>query len=677
MGNAHSSSESAGTSTDDIHTFSVLPTYYDAYGNRLSPGDTVLLVNLNRTEYNGKNGVVRNFGGGRTIVDLSGTEETKSFRPINCLVLDVSVIDTIFLLREKTKRRNQAEQEIVEIRAQLEMINSLVTGSSKKHSDLWKAINELGVEGLNSLFEFPSERSSFDPHDFQAFTSSVLSIFTEVHSRIRALANKIEESSHFFFTENNHDPVFAAQIANLSLLKKRVELARTKYNTIAEITSKKGKFSFKSSHINPEDQLRVKGMGSVNLTETKTSSSSWTSEPLDCGLVRLCDPILQQRNEDQNSILWTSKKPQAGLSSEDYAKDKHFVAQILKGLGQQQGLIVSLYDSTLSENFCRVDDLQFLSSIASDNYTDAKHIQKLKLSKPDAEWDDIDIMYILEDTIATTHFTSSMKHRLARVFGVHADDVLILDICQGCVEVHFTIANSAPVLEPADLENKMRNEFQTYVDAFVHHLSRHANFDINTLVLAPGPCKAFDNTKCKSFLLGPPGKQRKYHQPEGWTRIGLKVLGNYQDDTWLHPFRHPGNWYRAFHGTGRTGLEAVPQICKSREEGGGFKVSKEGKGKLQEAGVYVTPHSEYLLWRDGNMGGDYACKVDVNFEDNTSKQYRVAIQCAVNPQKIIREGFPFKQGSVGAKKYGRENREWLVDGGANVRPYGIIFYPVL
>ena len=33
------------------------------------------------------------------------------------------------------------------------------------------------------------------------------------------------------------------------------------------------------------------------------------------------------------------------------------------------------------------------------------------------------------------------------------------------------------------------------------------------------------------------------------------MLGNYKDsngnidDTWLHPFKHPNNWYRAYHGT--------------------------------------------------------------------------------------------------------------------------------
>lgn len=36
---------------------------------------------------------------------------------------------------------------------------------------------------------------------------------------------------------------------------------------------------------------------------------------------------------------------------------------------------------------------------------------------------------------------------------------------------------------------------------------------------------------------------------------GLKVLGKFSDDTWIDPFRHPGNWYRAYHGTKNAKLQ--------------------------------------------------------------------------------------------------------------------------
>merc|ERR1712218_753031 len=89
------------------------------------------------------------------------------------------------------------------------------------------------------------------------------------------------------------------------------------------------------------------------------------------------------------------------------------------------------------------------------------------------------------------------------------------------------------------------------------------------------------------FEIGPPGHTRTYHQPRGWSRYGFKVLGKYKEDTWLHPFQHPRNWYRAYHGTGRSrvGITAPKSIVH-----GGFEES--GGGDFGP-GVYVTPFVTY------------------------------------------------------------------------------------
>ena len=57
--------------------------------------------------------------------------------------------------------------------------------------------------------------------------------------------------------------------------------------------------------------------------------------------------------------------------------------------------------------------------------------------------------------------------------------------------------------------------------------------------------KTFGSGDNGKYKVGPPGKEREYRQPSGWTRYGLKVLGKYDDDKWLDPFQDPGNWYRA------------------------------------------------------------------------------------------------------------------------------------
>jgi hypothetical protein len=162
------------------------------------------------------------------------------------------------------------------------------------------------------------------------------------------------------------------------------------------------------------------------------------------------------------------------------------------------------------------------------------------------------------------------------------------------------------------------------------------------------------------WSIGPQGNKRTYYQPpggHGWVRYGLDVLGKYPDgDEWLHRFGDDGNWWRAYHGTDKTGMEGIGK--------GGVIYDSTG-GKLGK-GVYTTPHIEYAA--------SYAQAYEAN-----DRKFIFIFQCAVKPGEIQQVGFagtgtftsyPGLEKIFG-KRYGDTESEWTVPSN-HVRPYGII-----
>ena len=81
---------------------------------------------------------------------------------------------------------------------------------------------------------------------------------------------------------------------------------------------------------------------------------------------------------------------------------------------------------------------------------------------------------------------------------------------------------------------------------------------------------------------------RRYHRPYGWTRYALKVLGRYEDDTWLgrRGFRRnstEGEWAVSYHGTAAGTSGSIAQE--------GYDLSR-GKRFRYGRGIYTTPSIE-------------------------------------------------------------------------------------
>ena len=146
----------------------------------------------------------------------------------------------------------------------------------------------------------------------------------------------------------------------------------------------------------------------------------------------------------------------------------------------------------------------------------------------------------------------------------------------------------------------------------------------------------------------------QYERPYGWKRIAIKVVGKYDDDTWLGPNgirteEAPGEWPVSYHGTN---VKSAKMILIE-----GFR---PGQRQLFGKGIYTSPSLEMV---ERLYAQEFTCE---------GKTYKIAFQNRVNPDQ--RNGhlqiIPASQTSAGADY-------WLSPGGtADVRPYGILIREV-
>ncbi|CAK0903054.1 unnamed protein product [Prorocentrum cordatum] len=272
----------------------------------------------------------------------------------------------------------------------------------------------------------------------------------------------------------------------------------------------------------------------------------------------------------------------------------------------------------------------------------------LKLSSPPSWCRSSSIEELRSDTRAKRDFIDGARDRIASSLGVDVSKVNVTAIESGSIHLKYTVSDltlkeKERILQ-ADVTGKLRNQFDTFVALKVSPAVLALHFNLDDMDEKGNKSShEFSST----HQVGPPGKQRTYFQPCGWTRYGFKVLGKYTGDTWLHPFQDAGNWYRAFHSTGRSNDPSAPKKIVD----GGFRASAGGK---LGAGVYVTPKSQY-------SEAHYCAKIQLQTTSGP-KAFSYMLQVAVRPGSIINEGYPDGSGI---------NQEWTVDP-KDVRPYGLL-----
>jgi hypothetical protein len=204
------------------------------------------------------------------------------------------------------------------------------------------------------------------------------------------------------------------------------------------------------------------------------------------------------------------------------------------------------------------------------------------------------------------------------------------------------------------LSEKLRKKFKQFLKLKIHPLLFRPSFDISQFDKRGNNVFANQN---QTFPIGPPGRTQLYTQAAGWTRYGLKVLGKYADNRWLHPFQDPKNWYRAFHGTGRAqsqdfggqnqlydaeyaSVDALASINQT-----GFRPARVA---ACGPGVYCSPNPKFP-----EQGFVRAVPLDTR---NGKKSFKCMLQVAVNP-----DGVQIAQSNI-----------WVVPDPKDIRPYGIL-----
>lgn len=254
-----------------------------------------------------------------------------------------------------------------------------------------------------------------------------------------------------------------------------------------------------------------------------------------------------------------------------------------------------------------------------------------------------------------TQIYGRIKEKIAKAHGWDPENVSLLSHTKGSDPIQYTNWTLPSQLNAATLQKieaakpSLKNEFKQFEKMKVHAAFYRPEFDIN--MFAAVGHKDFKGAKPETYTHGNFAKVNYIH-PNGWTRMGLNVLGKYDSDKWLEPFRNnPELWLRGYHGVGNSGtcgLEISSKIVNS----GGLRI---GNGlNVYGRGVYWTNNPGY-------QGGAFHGKTSCN---NTNKNLDVQLMVAINPNPNA-----YSDNSKGA---GGQANNYHVHDPKDIRVYGIL-----
>ncbi|CAF1466423.1 unnamed protein product, partial [Rotaria sordida] len=340
---------------------------------------------------------------------------------------------------------------------------------------------------------------------------------------------------------------------------------------------------------------------------------------------------------------------------------------ILKSLLESRNTSCLFFDSTHGGNLHDAS-----GHLAELNLEDRPFVLKLSSSEglgdsmgQKTEHGTIRFVQALNKTIEQEQYHSVIEDilgRLSKAHGIEKQYICVKIVFAGTFSVVYTVNDLAnyAVKSLSTVAQKLKDQFQQYLGAKIHPLLFRPAFDISFFDKQGN--KTFTNPN-QTHQVGPPEKTKTYISPDGWTRYGLKVLGKYQDgNAWLHPFRDPGNWYRAFHGTGRVKavdfgndnqsfeeqyapVDAVASIFES-----GFRPAR----KIAHGnGVYCSPNPKF-------PENGYVATVELDTQKG-KKKFKCMLQVAVNPDTV---------------RFTMDKDIWVAPNPQDIRPYGVLIKEV-
>jgi hypothetical protein len=245
--------------------------------------------------------------------------------------------------------------------------------------------------------------------------------------------------------------------------------------------------------------------------------------------------------------------------------------------------------------------------------------------------------------------------RICKAHNIDRKNIEFTIFYNGSFNIVYTVKDLAKniIKTLTDISRKLMAQFEQFKAAKIHPLLYRPSFDISQFDVRGN--KTFPSS-AEAFAVGPPDRIQTYTQPAGWTRYGLKVLGKYENDEWLHPFGNPGNWYRAYHGTGNA--KAVdfgnPDASTDKYASVDAASSIYEKG-FQSARVHVHGKGVYCSPNPTFPESGYVAPVVLDTKYG-KKTFKCMLQVAVNP--------------YGVKIANKDI--WVVEDPKNIRTYGIL-----
>ncbi|CAF4060778.1 unnamed protein product, partial [Rotaria sp. Silwood1] len=403
------------------------------------------------------------------------------------------------------------------------------------------------------------------------------------------------------------------------------------------------------------DQYEFSSDSSIKSTQKRNEvlKTYYDSFPNINDAINETSPDIQKAKQFTESIL-------LNLPSGDI-DDRNTLCHVLNKLLGYEDQKCLFYNS---ENGINLHDTS--QNLADINSKDRPFVLKLSSSEGleninnvQTEHDDLKFAQILTNIIEQKQTHPAIEdiiERLAKVHNVDKKRILIKHVYAGTFNVVYTVMDLPwrVIKSLKNLKRKLRKKFKEFLSLKIHPLLYRPSFDISYFDERGN--KTFPSESQK-FNIGPPGRTQLYITPSGWTRYGFKVLGKYKHDYWLHPFEHPKNWFRAFHGTGSAqsqdfgdksqlfdtqyaSVDALSSIFKT-----GFRPARAA---AFGPGVYCSPNPKFP-----EVG--YVRPVPLDTQQG-EKSFICMLQVAVNP-----DGVQFPTNDI-----------WVVPDPKDIRPYGIL-----
>lgn len=318
----------------------------------------------------------------------------------------------------------------------------------------------------------------------------------------------------------------------------------------------------------------------------------------------------------ENIIYETFNHPEKFIKLEEIKDPKEGSVELIEGalatMLSNNGITYAIEKETSDEESSKLS-LQLICSGEAFR-------QNLKISYSYGEEKDAEILSNEEEK---AKFINEKKKVYSSILNVPEDDIIISNLEYGSINFWVKIKDQNLTDQQKNDLIKKEEEKGEKIDA-----------QLGCLLCACKITSSMFDTRGnrnsgwgKGEKRGPPNHLIDYDPPEGWFGYGLKVMGQYGNDTWLGYSNVEGEWYIAYHGTsGSVGQSILDK---------GFKA---GDGQVHQGYDNINELSKKLYPKVGR--GVYCSPLISTAQGYSStinflgQNYYFVFMCRVNPNYV-------------------------------------------